>query len=153
MGMPRCRLTAAGQGMLACSRCPLQVRDQRSPDKHGTDLFVGCPKGDVPASLSQERPVTLRTRIANATQAVGRVANSAACGAQVLVSADVRRQRQEACDGCPKEHADPVLGIKWCGVCGCALGVKQRLATETCPLGRWPTDNLPAAETGPSAAS
>lgn len=70
-----------------------------------------------------------------------------ACGGRVLVSAEIRRQRQEACTGCPKEETDALLGLKWCGVCGCALGAKQRLATETCPLGRWPTSqSVPTPE-------
>jgi len=39
------------------------------------------------------------------------------------------------CQACPEYQ--PLLNR--CGKCGCFLSAKARMATETCPLGKWPT--------------
>jgi hypothetical protein len=48
-----------------------------------------------------------------------------------LTPADVLKTRQETCKAC--EH---FTGSK-CKLCGCFTEAKLRMATETCPIGKW----------------
>lgn len=51
------------------------------------------------------------------------------------------------CKVCPEYQ--PLLNR--CGKCGCFLSAKARMATETCPIGKWPaisTTETKAAESG-----
>lgn len=41
------------------------------------------------------------------------------------------------------EHYKPTP-IATCGKCGCFLSAKARMATETCPEGKWPASQEPA---------
>lgn len=75
---------------------------------------------------------SIAQRMVSVTKAASRVVKSAATGNKPFVSFEVLEKRKSACSTCDREQAG------WCGKCGCALGAKQRLATETCPLGRWP---------------
>ena len=47
-----------------------------------------------------------------------------------IVDQDELAARLEACDGCTER--------KTCPKCGCRIGLKAAMATETCPLGKWP---------------
>ena len=44
--------------------------------------------------------------------------------------------RMETCRACPQWKEDARLGLGRCNACGCSK-MKQWLATETCPIGRW----------------
>lgn len=43
----------------------------------------------------------------------------------------------DICRDCEEYRPHP---IATCGKCGCFLSAKARMATESCPLGKWPTD-------------
>lgn len=92
------------------------------------------PAGDV----KQKSLWNLATRFTRA------MANWAASGFK-LVSDEVLAQRRLACEGdefharCPQWEAHTgYFGMGRCGKCGCAGGLKSAIATEVCPLNRWP---------------
>jgi len=79
-----------------------------------------------------------------ATTTVAATASKVLHGAAALAKAavgldqaapDVIAQRQQSCDGCM--HKEKKLIGSWCGLCGCALAAKIRLASERCPAGVW----------------
>lgn len=76
-------------------------------------------------------------RIRNAVSAAGRVAVAAVTGSDVLVSEEERGQRIAACFACAAY--DDALAE--CGHCGCFIGLKSRLRTESCPARRWPGES------------
>lgn len=75
---------------------------------------------------------SLAKRTITAARAATRVAKTVITKDNLFVSLEILNQRKAACSTCDREQAG------WCGKCGCALSAKQRLATETCPLDRWP---------------
>ena len=68
-------------------------------------------------------------QVANASAAVGRVVKAAAQGTQIMVPIQQAEARQAICLDCSE--------TKRCFACGCYIGLKTRLATEKCPLGKW----------------
>ena len=75
----------------------------------------------------------LQTQAVNAAKAVGRVASALATGQPVLVSEEVRESRLAICHDCDQW----IEKRKRCAKCGCFTDKKIRLATESCPLGKW----------------
>lgn len=91
----------------------------------------------------------------NAAGAVGRAIGAAIRGETVLAPQDVLQARLAVCRdgvGLPADqvrdgHCDRYEPAKdRCAACGCGLGAgpgglpgKASLATERCPLGRWPS--------------
>ena len=69
----------------------------------------------------------IRTQVANATRAVGRVFNAITHGQQLNVSSEILSQRLEICNKC-EHHSNGR-----CKLCGCMLRWKRTLATEKCP--------------------
>lgn len=123
-----------------CTGCPLGSACERWGRTVNADVRAWCEAGDPQGVLqrARDRKATrkmppLAERAGNALWAAGRVVKAAACGKALAVAADVLAARKAACAGCPKDEDG------WCGACGCNLAAKQRLATEVCPLGRWPT--------------
>jgi len=45
--------------------------------------------------------------------------------------------RQAACLACPQIRG--AWPLAQCRLCGCLVAAKRRLASETCPTGRWPS--------------
>lgn len=54
-------------------------------------------------------------------------------GKDVFVTQDESDRRWKICNACPEQDLD----WKQCKVCTCFLTVKNELATERCPLGKW----------------
>jgi hypothetical protein len=48
-----------------------------------------------------------------------------------VVSANEQHRRREICERCP--HFSGTT----CKICGCWVDFKKKLATESCPLGKW----------------
>ena len=100
---------------------------------------------DVPGMFdafqrARHKPPGCGQKIVNAGQAVRRAATAAVSGKQVVADAATVAARKVICNTCPERDKRDV-----CRECGCALSAKQRLLTETCPLGLWPTpDQSPA---------
>ena len=69
----------------------------------------------------------IRTQVANATRAVGRVFNAIAHGRPVTISNDIIMERIEICNKCE------YYSNGRCKLCGCVLRWKRTLATEVCP--------------------
>lgn len=66
-----------------------------------------------------------------------------------VVSEEDYRARAEACDACEFWDGKARLGLGKCNApgCGCTK-LKRWLATEPCPLGKWPGENQ--GRTGPA---
>lgn len=81
-------------------------------------------------------------RAGNALAAAGRVGFAALTGEQVMVSDEVKEHRLAICRRCEMlREADMVCTAEGCGcwVDGTAVTPgKARLATEDCPLKKWP---------------
>ena len=75
----------------------------------------------------------------HALAAAGRVVQAVAAGKPVLVSAEVNAERAKVCAGCPLWDAQARGGLGKCNhrKCGCTA-LKAGLATERCPLHKWP---------------
>ena len=82
------------------------------------------------------RPPSLLARVAHATQAAARAASAIARRQPLLVAEPERQARLAICQSCDQRRNG------WCrhARCGCALTLKARLATESCPLSKWPTE-------------
>ena len=79
--------------------------------------------GDLP-------PLTTQAR--NATQALLRAAGAVVRGDRLTVPAEEQARRLAICQAPCAEWT----GHR-CRACGCVAAWKARLATETCPRGRW----------------
>ena len=97
---------------------------------------------------------SLTAQAGHAAAAAGRVIGAVMAGAPVYVSDTVFESRLEACRAC--EFRLEKKGALRCTHpdCGCRLDVgwlngkytaKAKLATEKCPLGKWPPHHPPAA--------
>jgi len=73
----------------------------------------------------------------HAAEAAKRVATAFAQGEPILVSRQTEVLREAACKQCPRR--DPAANQ--CLECSCFLALKVQLATEKCPLGKWPVTN------------
>ena len=84
-----------------------------------------------------EKP-SLLAKAKHASQATFRVAKAAAKGEPIRVSPEVQAQRIVTCRACEYWNEGGNIGLGECthGSCGCTR-LKQGLATETCPLGKW----------------
>ena len=78
-------------------------------------------------------PPPITTQLLNAGAAAARVVTATLTGQPVQVSGEVAAARLAICGPC-----DQRLGDGRCAGCGCVLSMKARLATEDCPLGKWP---------------
>lgn len=77
------------------------------------------------------QPVSLSQKAANITGATFRVAKAVFKGADVIASASEIDRRMAICQSC-----EFFTGTT-CKKCGCLASFKTKLATETCPIGKW----------------
>ncbi len=107
------------------------LRSQCADNNPNVEQRNGCRKMVVQMASSLADP-SLMEKTMNAAGAVARAAVAVATGQPVLVSAEIRAERQSTCDVC--EHYEPKQAR--CKICGCG-GLKLDLATERCPIGKW----------------
>lgn len=91
-----------------------------------------CPYGVTEKNLEKKMP-SLFEQAKNAVIAAAKVAKAKAKGEEVLVSEEVKAERQKICDSC--EFYD--IDSSRCFKCGCATEYKLKLATESCPEDKW----------------
>lgn len=53
-------------------------------------------------------------------------------GVDQTVTEDIKYERKEICNGCPK-----LLKTRQCGECLCFVDLKTTLKQEKCPLNKW----------------
>ncbi len=75
----------------------------------------------------------LATQAQNFAKAIGRSAGAIVTCKEVLVREPEREERLRICRAC--ERFEPRRTR--CKECGCMLKAKLRMATETCPIGKW----------------
>lgn len=108
------------------------------------------------ASLKSNLPSTTlpvrRRQLQTAPQLPGigvQAANAAAALVRAAKAAVTRQKLQR-----DPEHTEACLAVcracdfwipekERCGKCGCFAAFKARLATETCPIGKWPVFDIP----------
>lgn len=76
-------------------------------------------------------------QVRNALAAAGRVVSAVVTGQPVFVNSDQKEARLAVCRSCDQYRPSDDR----CGACGCwqdGVAGKAALATESCPLGRWP---------------
>ena len=103
--------------------------------------------GDAVAVVSAQAPAvqplhepTLTELATNFAGAVGRWA----AGGFATVDADAYAARSAICDGCTFWDGSARLGLGKCKAPGCGCtSVKRWLATERCPLRKWPGEKQP----------
>lgn len=54
-----------------------------------------------------------------------------------ICDSDILEARESVCRSCEKWDAKAILGLGKCNECGCATWPKIRMASESCPLGKW----------------
>lgn len=74
-------------------------------------------------------------RAANLFRSMAKAGVALATGGQVQATEQVFEARMQACDPCDQRNKD------WCNACGCWLLLKGAVATEECPLGKWPANH------------
>ena len=64
---------------------------------------------------------------------------------------EILAAREDTCRACPEWDAAALNGTGRCRKCGCSTWAKLRMATESCPLGKWKavftTENTESTET------
>lgn len=79
------------------------------------------------------KDASLGTKIKNVTKAVGRLSKAILTGQKVRVAPEEVERRLDICRGCRFFNA-----VKTgCRKCGCISTFKNRLNTESCPIGKW----------------
>lgn len=58
-------------------------------------------------------------------------------------------ERQSICRACPEWDAAALNSTGRCRKCGCSTWAKLRMATESCPLGKWLAISSPSAPAAP----
>ena len=91
----------------------------------------------VPESESiKEEELNLPTKkemASNLLKSFKRASGALVKGEKLSVTKDIAEKRLEVCYTCPKYIKDQ----NRCSLCGCYLKAKARMATETCPIGKW----------------
>lgn len=78
-------------------------------------------------------PPPITTQLLNVGAAAARVVTASLTGQPVYASEEIAAARLAVCEPC-----DQRLGDGRCAGCGCWIKAKASLATEDCPLGKWP---------------
>lgn len=93
--------------------------------------------GLEPLPVPSESPSILQ-KIENVGKAVVRVTSAAMSEKQVLVSPEEQGRRMAICAGIDglQPRCEFFTGTT-CRKCGCVAKFKTKLATETCPIGKW----------------
>ena len=82
--------------------------------------------------MSDRTLPSITSQLASAAAAAGSAMRAAVAGQPVWAGEQLRARRLAECDACPNVRSD------WrCSQCGCYLPAKVKLATESCPVGRW----------------
>lgn len=126
-----------------CAACDLECPVRATIDH--TDPAACCPVEKwVDAGWRQRQagpraPMPpVKTQLAHAAGALRRAAQAVVKREPLLATAAEAEARREICASCP----DLVNGR--CARCGCFYKAKIKLATERCPLGKWPVRDVPA---------
>lgn len=57
---------------------------------------------------------------------------------------NIHAERLAQCKACPEWDAQALKGTGRCKKCGCSTWAKLRMATESCPLGKWSALSSPS---------
>lgn len=109
------------------------------------DVFEDNVCSNTPAAHCEESDTGVKKAIKLAARFSTAMLNWTRSGFK-LVDAETLAARRLTCEGddtherCPHwQSSSRLFGFGRCGKCGCRVGLKSALMTETCPLGKWPT--------------
>ena len=87
----------------------------------------------------QSESPSILSKAKHVAQATGRIVKAAASGQPIRASDETRDQRLATCRACDLWNEGGNVGFGECthSKCGCTR-FKHGLATETCPIGKWP---------------
>lgn len=133
--MSDCVLVPLPDGTHTCEACGFTRRITVAPEQYHRHC-PGKPGTPAPAQTNGKPcgtcgPGLLRTA-ANAVAAAKRVVGAVVSGQPVEVPQATVAHRLATCRACPR------LSGSRCLECGCFVEAKALLATEDCPLGKWP---------------
>lgn len=79
---------------------------------------------------------TAKEMFLNLTETALEVFNGAVQNGALLVDEKTMLERIDLCINCP-EYITNSIGPDRCGICGCGMKIKVRLAVASCPLKKW----------------
>jgi len=100
---------------------------------------AAIPIVDVAAEDVEPPRVTEQSLASKLTSLSKSLASWASAGFTVVNDAQLA-ERHSICEACPFWEKDAFLGTGRCKKCGCS-GVKLKLATSKCPIGKWDAIN------------
>lgn len=103
----------------------------------------------IPGSDRAYSPVSARIKLDHVLDASSRALDAIVEGDPLFVTKEVRAARKSICASCEYWSSMGNLGFGECRhpQCGCTR-FKQFLATETCPMGKWPELSPPKSQPG-----
>jgi hypothetical protein len=132
----------------ACAACAQRDGAMCGPSGRSVEAMVfssdKCPSGHWVSArtagadfIKAGEELTEPTRVEMLENAVTAAARWARAGFKT-VSTEQAAARDDACNSCEHWDADARLGLGKCNRCGCTM-LKWWLATEICPVGKWPS--------------
>jgi len=95
------------------------------------DIDFECPFGIKAEDFENGKMPSVVQQVKNLAESVSNVAQAAFEGEKVIASEETVGSRLEICGACDR------LDGGRCFECGCFVGAKARLETESCPLSKW----------------
>jgi len=89
------------------------------------------PEESIKRNFWFEAPATHLEMVKNVTKSVAKVAVAAANHKVIKASKETEQQRINICTTCE------LFENNRCKKCGCYLAAKRKIATESCPIGKW----------------
>jgi hypothetical protein len=105
-----------------------------------------------------ERAGQILARRAEMLTRFGTAAHRFARSGFVATPPEILAEREATCRACPEWDPSALNNTGRCRKCGCSTWAKLRMATETCPLGKWKAVEKPESgnlkpESSPASAS
>jgi hypothetical protein len=91
----------------------------------------------IAGQLPPERVTEILSRRAEMLARFGHAAGRFARSGFAATPPDILATREATCRACPEWDAAALNGTGRCRKCGCSTWAKLRMATESCPLGKW----------------
>ena len=89
-------------------------------------------------------PPTFFSKKTKQAQSVARAVTRFARAGFATTPTDILAQREATCRACPEWDAVALNATGRCRKCGCSTWAKLRMATESCPLGKWEAISSPS---------
>lgn len=126
--------TPTCQSKIHCHACVLNENGIREQWMHVFDWDGKCPHGYHEKGLLEYPSILEQAK--NLAKAGLKAGKAVLVGKRLFVSKEIKAERQTICDTC--EFYD--IASSRCSKCGCSTEIKLSLATESCPIEKWGTN-------------